>query len=213
MSSGARNLIRGVVLLIVGAAMAGCDASTTTPHGASVSASPAVSASSSATSSPTASAPDPTQTWLTVHSAAGRLSFRYDPAWKPVECPPSDSPLIVLGANVCGQIEPSFEIDSVRSAQAPPAPDMRCDPSQPQAVSSSTTVDGVTGTREFIDFTTPAYDDCRHPIMHALAYAFYTTGRAYTIMYLYIPSEGADQTSNVDRMVQTLTLSAGSTTP
>ncbi len=44
--------------------------------------------------------------------------------------------------------------------------------------------------------------------MHALAYFFYTAGRAYTITYLYIPSDGADQTSNVDRMVQTLTFSA-----
>jgi hypothetical protein len=73
---------------------------------------------------------------------------------------------------------------------------------------SNVVVDGVTGTREFIDYTASAYKDCRHPIEHALVYSFYTGGRAYEITYLYIPSEGPDKTSEVDQMVQTLTFSA-----
>jgi hypothetical protein len=44
--------------------------------------------------------------------------------------------------------------------------------------------------------------------MHAVVYSFYTVGRAYTVTYLYIPSEGADQASNVDEMVQTLRFTA-----
>jgi hypothetical protein len=126
----------------------------------------------------------------------------------PVECPPDDSPLIVLGHNTCGQIEPSFGIDSVPSARAPAATDLRCDPGQPSAISSSMTVDGVTGTKEYIDYTAAAYNNCRRPIMHAVTYLFYTAGRAYTIEYLYIQSEGVDQTSNVDQMVRTLKFSA-----
>lgn len=204
---GARNLVRTGMLLLIVAGVAACSPSATagTPSGSGT---PSASASTSATASPIPATPNPTEGWLSFHSTAGELSFRYDPTWKPVQCPPSDSPLIVLGNNVCGQIEPSFCIDSVRSARAPAATDLRCEPSQPRAVSSSTTVDGVTGTREYIDYTTAAYHNCRLPVMHALAYMFYTAGRAYTITYLDIPSEGADQTSDVDRMVQTLTFSA-----
>lgn len=69
-------------------------------------------------------------------------------------------------------------------------------------------VDGVTGTREYIDYSASAYQDCRHPVEHALDYSFYTGGRAYDITYLYISSEGPDKTSAVDQMVQTLTFSA-----
>ena len=69
-------------------------------------------------------------------------------------------------------------------------------------------VDGVTGTREYIDYSASAYLDCRHPVEHALDYSFYTGGRAYDITYLYISSEGPDKTSAVDQMVQTLTFSA-----
>jgi hypothetical protein len=72
---------------------------------------------------------------------------------------------------------------------------------------SSVVVDGVTGTREYIDYSTAAYQDCRHPVEHALDYSFYTSGRAYAITYLYIPSEGPDRTSAVDEMVRTLTFS------
>gem|GEM_PF-4364634 len=70
------------------------------------------------------------------------------------------------------------------------------------------TVDGVAGIREYIDYSASAYQDCRHPVEHALAYRFYTGGRAYTVMYLYIPSEGVEKTSEVDQMVQTLKFSA-----
>lgn len=165
-------------------------------------------APTSATPSPVASTPDPTAGWLRFHSAAGRLSFLYDPTWKPVQCPPDDSPLIVLGDNVCGQIEPTLYVDSVPAAQAPAAADLRCDSSQPRAMTSAITVDGVTGSREYVDYTAAAYDNCRHPVEHALAYLFYTAGRAYSVMYLYIPSAGPDLTSEVDRMVQTLTFSS-----
>ena len=73
---------------------------------------------------------------------------------------------------------------------------------------STITVDGVTGMREYVDYTTAAYGNCRHPIMRALAYLFYTGGRAYSVMYLYIPSAGADLTNKVDQMVRTLTFSS-----
>ena len=69
-------------------------------------------------------------------------------------------------------------------------------------------VDGVTGTREYIDYSASAYQDCRHPVEHALDYSFYTGGRAYNITYPYISSERLDKTSAVDQMVQTLTFSA-----
>jgi hypothetical protein len=210
MTRGARNFVRVGMGLLIGAGVAACATGSTTPKPttSTASGSPVVSASTSPAVSPIPATPDPIEGWLSFHSTAGQLSFRYDPTWRPVQCPPVDSPLIVLGHNVCGQIEPSFEIDSVHSVRALPAPDMRCDPSQPPAVSSIATVDGVTGTREYIDYTEAAYQNCRLPIMHAVAYAFYTSGREYTIMYLYIPSEGADQTTSIDRMVQTLTFSA-----
>ena len=114
----------------------------------------------------------------------------------------------MLSDNVCGQIEPSFYVDSVRAAQAPKAADLRCDSNQPPAMTSAITVDGVTGTREYLDYTAAAYDSCRHPVMHAVAYLFYTAGRAYSVMYLYIPSAGPDQTSKIDQMVRTLTFTA-----
>jgi len=69
-------------------------------------------------------------------------------------------------------------------------------------------VDGVTGTREYIDYSVSAYKDCRHPVEHALDYSFYTGGRAYNITYLYVPSEGPDKTSDVDQMARTVTFSA-----
>jgi hypothetical protein len=210
MSDGARHLVRTAMLLLP-LGMVACSPSQTsgTPSpSATANATESPSILATATPSPIPATPDPTKGWLSFHSTAGKLSFHYDPTWKPVQCPPSDSPLIVLGQNVCGQIEPTFEIDSVPAQQAPLAADLRCDPSQPPASSSSVTVDGVTGTREYVDYTTRAYDNCRHPITHALAYTFYTAGRAYTIMYLNVPSEGPDQTANVDRMVQTLTFSA-----
>jgi hypothetical protein len=69
------------------------------------------------------------------------------------------------------------------------------------------TVDGV-GTKVYIDYPEGAYKNCRLPILHAVVYSFYTGGRTYTVTYLYIPSEGADQTSKVDRMVQSLRYSA-----
>jgi hypothetical protein len=75
-------------------------------------------------------------------------------------------------------------------------------------MSSSVTVDGVTGTKEYIDYTSAAYNNCDHPVMHRVVYAFYTRGRAYTVTYLYIPSEGADQANKVDEMVQTLRFTA-----
>lgn len=75
-------------------------------------------------------------------------------------------------------------------------------------MSTSTTVDGVSGTKEYIDYTAAAYNDCRHPIMHAVVYSFSTGGRTYTVEYLYIPSDGPDQTSKVERLVQTLKFSA-----
>jgi hypothetical protein len=183
--------------------------SATTASGSSASATPVVSTSISAAVSPSASStPDATAGWLTFVSASGKLSFRYDPTWKPSECPSGDSPLIGFAPNVCGQTEPSFGVDSTPSAQPPTAADLRCDASQPPATSSSVVVDGVTGTREFIDYSAPAYMDCRHPIERALHYSFYTGGRAYDIMHLYIPSEGPDKTSAVDLMAQTLTFSA-----
>jgi hypothetical protein len=214
-TTGARKVIRTGMLLLLVAGLAACSPTpaTRTPSPSAPGAPSSTSTTSTtptpvATTSPIPAAPGTTDGWLSFHSTAGKLSFLYDPTWTPVQCPPDDSPLIVLGLNICGQIEPTFAIDSVQSAQAPPAPDLRCDGSQPRAVSSRATVDGVTGIREYIDHTTAAYDNCRHPVMHALAYFFYTVGRAYTITYLYIPSDGADQTSNVDRMVQTLTFSA-----
>jgi hypothetical protein len=214
-TDGARAVVRTVTLLFVVAGLAACNPTPATgtpspsaPATSSASTSISVTPTPIATASPIPATPDPTEGWLSFHSTAGKLSFLYDPIWKPVQCPADDSPLIVLGRNICGQIEPSFEIDSVPSAQAPPAPELRCETTQPPAVSSSVTVDGVTGIREYIDLTKAAYGNCRYPIMHALAYLFYTAGRAYTLMYLYIPSEGADQTSNVDRMIQTLTFSA-----
>jgi hypothetical protein len=210
MTDSARRLARAAMLLLPLGIVA-CSPSLTSDApspSATANATASPSTLATATPSPIPATPDPTKGWLTFHSTAGELSFRYDPAWKPVQCPPSDSPLIVLGQNVCGQIEPTFEVDSVASHQAPPAADLRCDPSQPPAPSSSVSVDGVTGTREYVDYTTSAYDNCRHPITRALAYTFYTAGRVYTIMYLYVPSGGADQTTDVDRMVQTLTFSA-----
>ena len=75
-------------------------------------------------------------------------------------------------------------------------------------MSSSVVVDGVTGTREYIDYSASTYQNCRHPVEHALDYSFYTGGRAYEITYLYIPSEGPDKASAVDQMVQTLKFSA-----
>jgi hypothetical protein len=206
----ARAFVRMGVLFLLGATVAACGTNATTGFGPSHSATPVVSPSTSATASAIASTPDPRAGWPTFSSASGELSFRYDPTWKPNQCPPNDSPLIVLGHNICGQIEPSFAIDSAPSAQAPAAADLRCDPSQPGAMSSSTTVDGVTGTKEYVDYTSAAYDNCRHPIMHAVVYSFYTGGRTYTVTYLYIPSEGADQESKVDEMVQTLRFTASS---
>jgi hypothetical protein len=66
-------------------------------------------------------------------------------------------------------------------------------------------VGGVQGTRLYFDFTAAAYSHCRDPLVHGVVYSFYTGGRTYTVTYLYIPTEGADQTSAVDQMVQTLT--------
>jgi hypothetical protein len=207
-NTGARAFGRMRVLFLLGATVAACDSSPATGSGPSHSATPVVSSSTSATASPIASTPDSTTGWPTFSSASGKLSFRYEPTWKPNQCAPNDSPLIVLGYNICGQIEPSFGIDSAPSAHAPAAADLRCNSSQPAATSSSTIVDGVTGTKEYIDYTSAAYNSCRFPIMHAVVYSFYTRGRAYTLTYLYIPSEGADQTSNVDEMVQALRFTA-----
>jgi hypothetical protein len=203
-TNGVRTFIRMEVLFLLGLGGVACGASAAVPAGSSASASPMITSSTSAT----ASTPDPMAGWLTFSSAAGKLSFRYDPTWKPTECAASDSPLIVLGHNVCGQVEPSFGIDSTPSAQAPAVADLGCDPSQPRPTPSSTTADGVTGTKISIDYTASAYKNCRLPIVHAVVYSFYTRGRAYTVTYLYIPSEGADQTSKVDRMVQSLRFSA-----
>jgi hypothetical protein len=75
-------------------------------------------------------------------------------------------------------------------------------------MSSSITADGVTGTKEYIDYTSPAYNNCDHPVMHRVVYSFYTGARAYTVTYLYIPSEGADQAIKVGEMVQTLRFAA-----
>jgi hypothetical protein len=49
---------------------------------------------------------------------------------------------------------------------------------------------------------------CRLPIVHAVVDSFDTRGRAYAVTHMYIPSEGADPTSNVDEMVQTLRFTA-----
>lgn len=196
----ARAVVSTGVLLLLLTTVAACSSTVATGSGPSHSATPAVSSSTST--------PDSTAGWPTFSSALGELSFRYDPTWTPKQCPPNDSPLIVLGHNICGQIEPSFAIDSAPSAQAPAAADLRCDPSQPGAMSSSTTVDGVTGTKDYIDYTSAAYNNCRLPIVHAVVYSFYTRGREYTVTYLYIPSEGTDQTSKVDEMVQTLRFTA-----
>jgi hypothetical protein len=187
-----------VALLAVGGAA--CAANTT--------GSSAISESPSGATSPMTS-PTPTSTdgWLTFSSVSGQLSFRYDPAWKPTECPSNDSPLIDFAPNVCGQIEPSLWIDSTPTSKATDD-DLRCDPTQPPAPSSSVTVDGVAGIREYVDYSASAYQNCRSPIEHALAYRFSTRGRAYTVMYLYIPREGVDKTSEVDEMVQTLRFSA-----
>jgi hypothetical protein len=217
-----RTFVRAALLFLVGAGLAACGASPPTVPGSSVSTHPLTSSSTSALAStiavvsPSSSGnasritptPDPTSGWPTFRSAAGKLSFRYEPAWKPVECAPNDSPLIVLGHNTCGQIEPSFAVDSIPSSRAPTIPDLRCDASQPRASASSVKVDGVTGVRVYLDYTAAAYDDCRHPIEHAVVYSFYTHGRAYTVTYLYVPSEGADQMTAVDRMVHTLTFTA-----
>lgn len=206
---GARTFVGTGVLLLLGPGVAACGASGSTASGSPVATTPTVSASTSAMGSPIASTADPTAAWPTFSSAPGKLSFRYDPTWKPVECPPLHySPLIVLGANICGQIEPSFGVDSVASSPAPAAADLRCDASQPRAVSTTTTVDGVTGTKQYIDYTGAAYNNCRLPVMHAVVYSFYTGGRAYTVTYLYIPSQGPDQATKVDQMVQTLRFSA-----
>jgi hypothetical protein len=207
-TANARTLARTGIAFLVGAGVAACGTSDTPAFRASPSATPRASTSTSATASAISPSPTPPAGWPSFTSASGKLSFRYDPKWKPAECSPNDSPLIVLGHNICGQIEPSFGIDSVPSAQAPTIADLRCDASQPLAMSSSTTVDGVTGTREYIDYTKAPYNNCRLPIMHALAYSFHTGGRTYTVTYLCIPSEGADQTSRVDQMVQTLRFSA-----
>ena len=203
-----RAIVRTGIAFIVLAGVAACGASDTPALNASPSVPPRASTSTSATASAISPTPTPPPGWPSFTSASGKLSFRYDPKWKPAECAPNDSPLIVLGHNMCGQIEPSFGVDSVPSAQAPAMVDLRCDPNQPPAASSSTTVDGVTGIREYIDYTAAAYNNCRLPIMHALVYSFQTGGRTYTVNYLYIPSEGADQTSGVDQMVQTLRFSA-----
>lgn len=217
-----RTFVRAVLLLLVGVGVAACSASTPTAPGSSVSTDPLTASSTSAPAStiavvsPSTSGsasritptPDPTSGWPTFRSAAGKLSFRYEPAWKPVECAPNDSPLIVLGHNGCGQIEPSFGVDSRPSSRAPAIPDLRCDPSQPRASASSVKVDGVTGVRVYLDYTAAAYDYCRHPIEQAVVYSFYTHGRAYTVTYLYIPSEGADQMTAVDQMVHTLSFTA-----
>ncbi|MGA8635929.1 MAG: hypothetical protein WB805_13865 [Candidatus Dormiibacterota bacterium] len=69
-------------------------------------------------------------------------------------------------------------------------------------------IDGVTGVRVYLDYTAAAYDNCRHPIVDAVVYSFYTHGRAYTVTYLFIPSDGADQSTAVDQMVHTLTFTA-----
>ena len=203
-----RAFVRTGMLLLLGAAVAGCGTSAGTTAGSSASATPAVSASTSATVSPSASiTPVPTAGWLRFSSASGQLSFLYDPTWTPAECPAHASPLIVFAPSTCGHIEPSLGIDSTPSAQPLTAPDLRCDPSQPPATLSSAVVDGVTGTREYIDYSVSAYQDCRHPVEHALDYSFYTSGRAYHLTYLYIPSEGPDRTRAVDEMVQTLRFS------
>jgi hypothetical protein len=208
-TAGVRDFVRIGVLFLLGPGVAGCGTGGATTPGASASATPVVSASISATVSPSASiTPVPTAGWVSFSSASGKLSFRYDPAWKPTECPSHASPLIVFAPSICGQIEPLLGIDSTPSAQPPTAADLRCDLSQPRATSSNVLIDGVTGTREYIDYSASAYQDCRHPIEHALDYSFYTSGRAYDIMYLYIPSEGPDRTSAVDEMVQTLRFSA-----
>jgi hypothetical protein len=205
---GARTIVRTGIAVLMGAGVAACGTSDTPAFRASPSATPRVSASTPTTAPAISPSPAPPVRWPRFSSASGKLSFRYDPKWKPAECAPNDSPLIVLGHNMCGQIEPSFAVDSVPSAQATAMVDLRCDPSQPPAASSSTTVDGVTGTREYIDYTAAAYNNCRLPIMHALVYSFQTGGRTYTVVYMYIPSEVADQTSGVDQMVQTLRFSA-----
>jgi hypothetical protein len=75
-------------------------------------------------------------------------------------------------------------------------------------MSTSTIVDGVTGIKKYIDYTSAAYNNCRLPILHAVVYSFYTDGQAYTVTYLDIPSEGADQMSKVDEMVPTLRFTA-----
>jgi hypothetical protein len=193
------------VLILLGMSATACGASASNASGSPPSATPTISTSPPTTSSPS---PDPTEGWLSFSSTVGRLSFRYDPTWKLTECAPGDSPLIVLGQNACREIEPSFSVDSTVASQIPAAPDLRCDPGQPSATSSSVTVDGVMGTKESIDYTATAYNDCRHPIEDAVVYSFYTGGRAYTVTYLYLPSEGADQTGEVDQLVQTLKFSA-----
>lgn len=203
-----RTIVRAGVLVLLGAGAAACGTSAPSAVGPPATSTPLASTWPSATASPIASTPDPTAGWLTFRSASGKLSFRYDPTWNPAECPPNDAPIIVLGNNMCGQIEPSFGIDSTPTGKAPPDTDLRCDPSQPPAMSTSTTVDGVSGTKEYIDYTAAAYNDCRHPIMHAVVYSFSTGGRTYTVEYLYIPSDGPDQTSKVERLVQTLKFSA-----
>jgi len=196
-----------LVLLVIG--IAACEANRTGSSAPSATTIPAVSASASGTPSPVISpTPSSMAGWLTFSSVSGKLSFRYDPAWKPTECPSNDAPLVDFAPNVCGQIEPSLWIDSTPISQSPSDDDLRCDPTQPPAPSSSVTVDGVAGIREYIDYSASAYQDCRHPVEHALAYRFYTGGRAYTVMYLYIPSEGVEKTSEVDQMVQTLKFSA-----
>jgi hypothetical protein len=195
-----------VILIGLGAAASACGSNSPTPSPSTPTEAPMPLVATPRSS--TAQTPDVPSGWLRFESDTGNLSFLYDPIWKPTECAPDESPLIVLGDNVCGQIEPSFYVDSVPAAQAPAPPDLRCDSSQPLAGHSEITVDGVSGTREYVDYTTAAYGNCRHPIMHALAYTFFTAGRAYSVMYLYIPSAGPDQSSEVDEMVRTLTFSS-----
>ncbi|HZU78047.1 MAG TPA: hypothetical protein VFA70_14870 [Dehalococcoidia bacterium] len=155
--------------------------------------------------------------WTTYTSSAARISFRYDPGWHLAECDPGQhySWGTVSGPQVTIMIgdtsadpsscPPENESPHILLEAAP-----RSSPPatmNPEACGGSVgrqsvvTIDGVSATRQVIDY--PTYAQCiGAPITSEIRYSLSTGGEAYVFDCAYRQDGGSDLEPAFDILVQ-----------